>query len=309
MSWLTKATPNECLSCPTELELAIVPRTVDIGGFEVHRALPHQSRQMVGPFIFWDQMGPGEFAAGKGVDVRPHPHIGLSTLSYLFDGSMDHRDSLGSDIRIHPGDVNLMSAGKGIVHSERTGQDIRLSSSSLFGIQSWLAQPKNCEENPPEFKHIPKSEFPTFSDNGISGSLIMGDFEGIRSPIKAQWETLYLVMQLEKDTIVQVPDTVVERALFIVGGEIEVGGQAYGRRQMLVLRPGALTVKATEDTHLIVLGGAPMDSQRYIWWNLVSSSLDRLKQAADDWQQKKFPLIPGDDKEFIPLPDLPFPKP
>lgn len=308
MSRLTKATPEDCLSCPRELELAIVPRTVDIGGFEVHRALPHKSRQMVGPFIFWDQMGPGEFAAGKGVDVRPHPHIGLSTLTYLFDGSMDHKDSLGSDIRIHPEDVNLMSAGKGIVHSERTGQDVRRSTSRLFGIQSWLAQPKNCEENLPEFKHFPRSEFPTFADKGISGSLIMGDFHGMRSPIQAQWETLYVVMQLEKDTALQIPGTVEERALFIVSGEVEVGGQTHGQRQLLVLRPGSVTIKATADTQLILLGGAPMDGRRYIWWNLVSSSLDRLKQAADDWQQKKFPLIPDDDKEFIPLPDLSFPQ-
>lgn len=308
MSWLTQATPEDCLSCSTEFELAIAPRSVDIGGFEVHRALPHKSRQMVGPFIFWDQMGPGGFAAGKGVDVRPHPHIGLSTLTYLFDGSLDHKDSLGSDIRIKPGDVNLMSAGRGIVHSERTGLDVRENKSTLFGIQSWLAQPKNCEENLPEFKHFPKSEFPEFAAQGFSGSLIMGEFEGMRSPIQAQWETLYMVMQLKKDTILKIPDTVEERALFIVNGELETGGQQYGQRQMLILKPGDVTIKANTEMSLIVLGGAPMDGSRYIWWNFVSSSLDRLKQAAEDWQQKKFPLVPGDEKEFIPLPNLPFPK-
>ncbi len=308
MSWLTKETPEECLSCSQELELAIIPRSVDIGGFEVHRALPHKSRQMVGPFIFWDQMGPGEFAAGKGVDVRPHPHIGLSTLTYLFDGSMDHKDSLGSDIRIQPGDVNLMSAGRGIVHSERTGQDVRADKSTLFGIQSWLAQPKNCEENQPEFKHFAKAEFPAFAERGFSGSLIMGEFAGMSSPIQAQWETLYVVLQLEKNGVLQIPDTVEERALFIVNGDLEVGGQLYGQRQMLILRPGEVKIKANKETSLILLGGAPMDGRRYIWWNFVSSSLDRLKQAAEDWQQRKFPLVPSDEKEFIPLPALPFPR-
>lgn len=308
MSWLTKANPKECGLCPPEIGLAIIPRTVDIGGFEVHRALPHKSRQMVGPFIFWDQMGPGEFAAGKGVDVRPHPHIGLSTLTYLFEGNMDHKDSLGNDIRISSGDVNLMSAGRGIVHSERTGEDVRRSNSSLFGIQSWLAQPKNYEENPPEFEHFTKEQFPTFTDAGISGSLIMGEFAGTRSPIKPQWETLYVVLELEKNKILQLPKNVEERALFIVNGKLEIAGHIYGQRQMVVLRSGELSCRANEKAHLVLLGGAPMDGPRYIWWNFVSSSLDRLKQAADDWQQRKFPLVPGDDQEFIPLPDLPFPR-
>ena len=309
MSWLFGLVPGKCQECPTEMELIIVPRTVDIGGFEVHRALPFQEKCMVGPFIFWDQMGPGEFVTGRGVDVRPHPHIGLSTVTYLFDGNMDHKDSLGNDMRIMPGDVNLMSAGKGIVHSERTGQDIRQNPSRLFGIQSWLAQPEPLENSEPEFSHAGAAEIPKFANKELSGHLILGEFQGFQSPLKTQWETLYLELKMKKGASIEIPTTIEERAIFLVNGSIEIGGTKYHNHQMMVFCPGAqVHVKAIENVHLILLGGAAMDGPRYIWWNFVSSSVDRIKSAAADWANKKFAIVPGDEKEFIPLPDIPFPK-
>ncbi len=309
MSYLFEAIPEDCLECPTEMELIIVPRTVDIGGFKVHRALPFHEKRMVGPFIFWDQMGPGEFIAGRGVDVRPHPHIGLSTVTYLFDGTMDHKDSLGNDLRIKPGDVNLMSAGSGIVHSERTGQDLRQNPSRLFGIQSWLAQPKPLENSDPEFTHVGAEKIPTIETKELSGRLILGDFQGLQSPIQTQWETLYLELKMIKGASIVIPATTEERALFLVTGEFEIGGIKYNSRQMMVLRPGAeILVKGCDDVHLILLGGTVMDGPRYIWWNFVSSSVDRIKSAAEDWRNKKFAIVPGDEKECIPVPDLPFPK-
>jgi len=309
MSRLFEVVPEDCQDCPAEMELIIVPRTVDIGGFEVHRALPFHEKRMVGPFIFWDQMGPGEFVAGNGVDVRPHPHIGLSTVTYLFDGNMDHKDSLGNDMRIEPGDVNLMSAGRGIVHSERTGQDVRQNPSRLFGIQSWLAQPKTFENSDPEFTHIGAAKIPTIETKELSGRLILGEFQGAQSPIKTQWDTLYLELKMKKGASIVIPETTEERALFLVTGKVEIGGTNYPDRQMMVLRPGSdIRVKGCDDVHLILLGGAVMDGPRYIWWNFVSSSVEQIKSAAEDWRNKKFAIVPGDEKEFIPLPDLPFPK-
>ena len=308
MSWLCGSTPNDSRDCPAEMELIIVPRTVDIGGFEVHRALPSPEKQMVGPFIFWDQMGPGQFDRGHGVDVRPHPHIGLSTVTYLFEGSLDHKDSLGNDVRIVPGDVNLMTAGRGIVHSERTGQDIRRHPSRMSGIQSWLAQPKAFEENEPAFIHIQARKLPTFETELISGKLILGEFEGYTSPINLPWDTLYMEVKMRKGGKLQISGTIEERALYLVSGNIEIEARNYESRQMLVLCPGReILINAHEDLHLLLLGGAAMDGPRYIWWNFVSSSVERIKSAAEDWKNDKFEIVPGDEKEFIPLPNLPFP--
>ncbi len=291
------------------MELIIVPRTVDIGGFKVHRALPSKQRRMVGPFIFWDQMGPGEFDAGNGVDVRPHPHIGLSTVTYLFDGNLDHKDSLGNDIRIVPGDINLMSAGKGIVHSERTGLDVRKNPSRLHGIQSWLAQPQPRENSDPEFTHHTAAEIPAFETAELSGRLVLGTFQNYRSPVKTQWETIYLELKMKRGAAIEIPTTIEERALYLLNGTLDVMGTVFSKQQMLVLRPGAeIHLTASEDVHLIVLGGAAMDGARYIWWNFVSSSVDQIKAAADDWKNGRCKRVPGDDKEFIPLPDLPFPR-
>jgi len=291
-----------------EVELIIVPRTVDIGGFKVHRALPARGRRLVGPFIFWDQMGPGEFSAGRGVDVRPHPHIGLSTVTYLFKGSLDHKDSLGNDVRIVPGDVNLMHAGKGIVHSERSGPDVRLKPSSLFGIQSWLAQPQALEETAPSFSHFDADALPVVEEDGLSFRVILGHYESYRSPVATQWETLYIELSLSRGRSISVPPAVEERALFLVAGRLSINKTVCEPRQMIVLKPGTeVCVEAVEKAHFIFLGGAPLDGPRYIWWNFVSFSVERIKSAAEDWKQNRFAIVPGDEKEFIPLPDLPFP--
>ncbi len=285
------------------IEQVIVPRTHDIGGFEVRRALPFRDRRMVGPFIFWDQMGPGEFLTGQGVDVRPHPHIGLSTVTYLFEGSLDHKDSLGNDRRIVPGDINLMTAGAGIVHSERTGQDIRLNPSTLLGIQSWIAQPKEFENGAPDFLHVPKGELPVFEEGGITGRVLLGDFQGEKSPIKTQWDTLYVDICLEEGRVLTIPATTEERAVYAIAGKIEINHTVYDPEQMLILAPGdVVALKSLESTRLLVLGGAVMDGPRYIYWNFVSSSKERLEQAAEDWRESRFPKVPGDDQEFIPLP-------
>lgn len=304
MSWLPTADADTDLKCPDGVEMVILPRASDIGGFEVRRALPFRSKQMVGPFIFWDQMGPGEFLSGQGIDVRPHPHIGLTTVTYLLSGSIDHRDSLGNDLRIQAGDVNLMTAGAGIVHSERTGQDIRRRPSSLFGVQSWLAQPQTHEGGDPEFARAPQSDLPTFEEQGISGRLILGEFLGVYSPVTAQWPALYVDVCMKPGAKLGIPATTEERAIYTLTGHVEVGGVRFPPQQMLVLRPGDdVTIVAHDDVRLMVLGGAVMDGPRYIYWNFVSSSRERLTQAKEDWRNRRFPIIPSDAKEFVPLPD------
>ncbi|MBL0380720.1 MAG: pirin family protein [Desulfofustis sp. PB-SRB1] len=263
---------------------------------------------MVGPFIFWDQMGAGAFAAGHGVDVRPHPHIGLSTVTYLFEGTLDHKDSLGNGVRIVPGEVNLMSAGKGIVHSERTGADIRRQPSRLFGIQSWLAQPKDKELSEPAFFHVGWEQLPSFATTQVSGRVILGEFEGCVSPVPTQWETLYVELSLAAGAVALAPKMIEERALYLVSGTVTVSGATYESPRLLILRPGVeVTVTATVAAHLLLFGGAAMDSQRYIWWNFVASSVERIKEAADDWRHSRFALVAGDETEYIPLTDLPFP--
>lgn len=304
MSWLPTTEPDVDLNCPEAVEMVIIPRTSDIGNFEVMRALPFHKKRMVGPFIFWDQMGPGEFLTGQGVDVRPHPHIGLSTVTYLFDGTMDHKDSLGNDMRIKAGDVNLMTAGSGIVHSERTGQDIRNAPSKLYGIQSWLAQPKNHEEGAPAFHHTDKNDLPEFNHDGVHGKLILGNFQGLKSPVQTQWDTLYLDVVLEQGSQIKIPKDTEERAIYTIKGEIEIGGTTYPAEQMMVLAPNRdVIITAKIDAKIMVLGGAVMDGPRYIYWNFVSSSKERLEQAKQDWKEQRFPKVPKDDKEFIPLPE------
>lgn len=304
MSWMPGAEQDVNLDCPEAVEMVIIPRTNDIGGFEVYRALPFKNKRMVGPFIFWDQMGPGEFITGKGVDVRPHPHIGLSTVTYLFDGTMDHKDSLGSDMRIKPGDVNLMTAGQGIVHSERTGEDIRQNPSRLFGIQSWLAQPLEHEHGAPAFSHTGKDDLATFDADGVKGRVILGEYLGEKSPVKTQWDTQYVELFLDKGAKTLLPKTTEERAVYVLKGTVEIGGTAYQPQQMMVLNPGEdVTVSAKDDVHMMLLGGATMDGPRYIYWNFVASSKERLEEAKTDWKEGRFAKVPGDDKEFIPLPE------
>ena len=303
MSWLPGANTDSKEDGSDSVEMVIVPRTNDIGNFEVKRALPFRNKRMVGPFIFWDQMGPGEFLTGQGIDVRPHPHIGLSTVTYLFDGSMDHKDSLGNDIRIKPGDLNLMTAGSGIVHSERTGSDVREGPSNLYGIQSWVAQPEKDEAGSPAFEHVSKESLPVFDEQGVEGRVILGEFQGLQSPVKTQWDTLYVDVALDENAVLKIPKMTEERALYVLNGAIEIGGVQYKAQQMMVLNPGDdIVVKALEPLRLMILGGATMDSKRYIWWNFVASSKERLEQAKQDWRESRFAKVPGDESEFIPLP-------
>lgn len=284
------------------VETIIIPRAGDIGGFEVHRALPNRERQMVGPFIFWDQMGPGEFLTNKGVDVRPHPHIGLSTVTYLFSGSLDHKDSLGYDARILPGDVNVMTAGSGIVHSERTGLDIRQQPSNLFGIQSWLAMPANREEDAPSFNPTAKADLPEMEYDGMKARVIMGTLWGKTAPVKTYNDTLYLDVELEAGGTFELPTETEERGVYVLSGEIEIAGIVHQPNQLLVFRPNdQAVVKALSPVRMMVMGGEAMDGPRHIWWNFVSSDKGRIEQAKEDWKNGKFSNVAGDD-EFIPLP-------
>ncbi|MCB1477739.1 MAG: pirin family protein [Rhodobiaceae bacterium] len=285
------------------IETVIVPRARDLGGFSVRRALPSGKRQMVGPFIFFDQMGPAEFVLGEGIDVRPHPHIGLATLTYLFDGSIVHRDSLGTELTIDPGAVNLMTAGKGIVHSERTGQEARSNGAKLFGLQTWVALPKHAEEVDPAFQHVGKDDLPFIEEGGKSVRIIAGEMYGQRAPVPLAHETIYADVALAAGASLPVPATHEERAIYTVSGEIEIAGDSFGEAQLLVFRPGdEITVRAKSDARFVIVGGDPMDGPRYIWWNFVSSSKERIEQAKEDWRQARFDIVPG-DSEFIPLPE------
>ena len=285
------------------IETVIVPRARDLGGFEVRRALPSAQRQMVGPFIFFDIFGPVLMRAGQGQDVRPHPHIGLSTVTWLFDGTIFHRDSLGSEQVVAPGELNWMTAGKGIVHSERTPQNDRLRDREVFGIQSWVALPKTHEETAPSFEHVRPEDMPFLTDRGISARLVAGSLFGATSPVKTHSDLFYADVSLEAGRAVPLPPEHEERGAYIADGEVEIAGQAFAAGQLLVFRPGdAITIRARTKARLMLLGGEPMDGPRYIWWNFVSSSQERIEAAKEDWKSARFAIVPGDDKEFIPLP-------
>jgi redox-sensitive bicupin YhaK (pirin superfamily) len=295
--------PGDARSCDA-VEHIIVPRARDIGDFEVRRALPSAKRQMVGPFIFFDQMGPARMEQGHGIDVRPHPHIGLSTVTWLFEGQIFHRDSLGSSLPINPGAVNWMRAGKGIVHSERTGDDERAQSKSLFGIQSWVALPKDKEEDAPGFWHHGADELPVICDGGLNLRVIAGSMFGETSPVETASEMFYGEAVMQPDASMPLPAVHEERAIYVVSGEIRIAGDEFGAGQLLILRPGdAITIVATSLSRIMLLGGEPMDGPRHIWWNFVSSSKERIEQAKSEWTSGKFDIVPGDAEEFIPLPD------
>lgn len=296
-------TPGDARSCDA-IETVIVPRAHDLGGFEVRRALPSIGKKMVGPFIFFDQMGPAEFLIGGGIDVRPHPHIGLATVTYLFEGEVLHRDSLGSDLSIKPGELNLMSAGSGIVHSERTSQAAKALGPKLFGIQSWVALPETHEEDAPAFVHYPADQLPMVEDHGVSVRVIAGEVMGIKAPTQTAWPTLYADAVMAAGSSMPLDATYDERALYTVSGTIDIAGDAFAPGQLLVFKAGdAITIKASTDARFMILGGAPMDSKRYIWWNFVSSSRERIEQAKADWKERRFDSVPGDEEEFIPLPE------
>jgi len=286
------------------VEQLIVPRTVDLGGFQVHRALPSARSRMVGPFIFFDHFGPAVFKAGDGVDVRPHPHIGLATVTYLFDGEIVHRDSLGTALPIRPGAVNWMTAGRGIVHSERTAPDRRDGGEPLHGLQLWVALPVKDEEAAPAFAHTAAADIPELRHDGLELRVVAGALHGLRSPVATDWDTIFAEAHLRAGTVLPLDSAHEERAVYVIAGEIEIGGDRHGAERLLVLRPGdRVDVKAASDAHIIVVGGAAMDGPRHIWWNFVSSRKDRIEAAKADWKSGRFDLVPGDTAEFIPLPE------
>jgi hypothetical protein len=304
MSWQPSndPIPGDARSCDA-IEHIVVPRARDLGGFEVRRALPAAEKQMVGPFIFFDQMGPAEFLIGGGIDVRPHPHIGLATVTYLFEGEVFHRDSLGTSLAIRPGEVNLMTAGRGIVHSERETSEAKATTRRLFGIQAWAALPKSHEEGAPAFVHHGEAELPRIAGEGKRVRLVMGRAYGAQSPAAFPHESLFAEAVLAPGAVLPLDPDYDERAIYVASGEIDVAGDRFEAGRLLVFKPGdRISVLALSQARLVVLGGEPMDGPRHIWWNFVSSSRDRIAQAKADWQAGRFALVPGDEKEFIPLP-------
>ncbi len=294
--------PGDTHACDA-IEQVIVPRARDLGGFSVRRALPAAGRQMVGPFIFFDQMGPAEFLLGQGIDVRPHPHIGLATVTYLFDGEIMHRDSLGSLQPIRPGELNLMTAGRGIVHSERPPESDRRNGARLFGLQLWAALPASHEESAPRFVHHARSELPRIEGEGKRVSIIMGSLYGATSPAAFPHASFYAEAVLAPGAVLPLDPDYDERAIFIVSGEVDIAGDTFGAGRLLVFKPGdRISVMALSNARLALIGGEPMDGPRHIWWNFVSSSADRIRAAKADWKAGRFDAVAG-DPEVIPLPE------
>ncbi|MBK4216799.1 pirin family protein [Paracoccus caeni] len=292
------------------IETLIVPRSRDLGGFEVRRALPAPSRQMVGPFIFFDQMGPVEFLTGGGIDVRPHPHIGLATVTYLYNGAFHHRDSTGADQMVHPGEVNWMIAGNGVTHSERTTEEMRRKPFSAFGIQTWVALPDHAEDVDASFEHHGREALPLLEAEGKQVRLILGSAWGERAPVKTFTETFYADVVLAAGAKLPLPDEHEDRGVYVVEGSIDVAGTEFESGRMMVFRPGdRISLTAGErGARLMLLGGETMNGPRYISWNFVASSQERIDAAKEawrkgDWENGRFQLPPGDDAEFIPLPD------
>ena len=290
------------------IDLVLLPHTHDLGdGFEVRRALPSRQRRMVGPFVFLDQMGPHDFPPANGLDVRPHPHIGLATVTYLFDGEIVHRDSVGSVQAIQPGAVNWMTAGRGIVHSERTGPALRAAGSALFGLQCWVALPRRHEEAEPDFAHVPAGRLPMLEGEGASATVVAGSFFGQRAPTPTLSDLFYVDVRLQPGATLQMPAEYPEQALYVVQGRLDMGRDGmYDAGQLLVLKPHSPVVLRgmAGGTRVMLLGGEPMDGPRYLTWNFVSSSVERIEQAKQDWRAQRFPRVP-EETEFIPLPDLP----
>lgn len=287
------------------IETMIVASAKDIGGFEVRRALPTAKRRLVGPFIFFDRMGPAVLRSDQALDVRPHPHIGLSTVTYLFDGEVRHRDSLGTAMVIKPGDVNLMTAGRGIVHSERSPEETRGRPQPLSGLQTWLALPDDKEEMAPDFSHTLVSQLPEIDQEGIEARVVIGRFDGHVSPVGVFSDTLYVDVRLAAGAAFPLRAEWEERAIYILEGSVDIAGDVFGPDVLLAFRPGdEITVRAYErNAHFMVFGGASLGSPRHIWWNFVSSSKERIEQAKEEWRSRRFDIVPGDETEFIPLPE------
>jgi redox-sensitive bicupin YhaK (pirin superfamily) len=305
MSFFPGNDPNigDAFACDA-VELMIVPNARDIDGFQVRRALPTAKRRLVGPFIFFDRMGPALLRAGQALDVRPHPHIGLSTVTYLFDGRIRHRDSLGTEMVIAPGDVNLMTAGRGIVHSERTPEELRGAPMSVSGLQTWLALPDAKEEIAPVFENTAAASLPEFDAGGVTGRIVIGAFDGLKSPVNAYSDTLYADIRLDPGASVKIPAEAEERAIYTLDGDVVISGDVFPAERLLVFKPGdEIVVSSGSGAHFMLVGGASLGSKRYIWWNFVSSSKERIEQAKQEWKTGRFDIVPGDDKEFIPLPE------
>ena len=277
-------------------------RPRDLGGFGVRRLLPAAGRRTIGPFIFFDHMGPATFAQGAGVDVRPHPHIGLATVTYLFEGELMHRDSLGTAQIIRPGDVNWMVAGRGIAHSERTPPADRAHGSRLHGIQTWVALPRAEEERAPSFAHHPSRNLPEIRGEGCVLRLIAGDGWGARSPVAVSSPTLYAAAELEAGAVLELPESTPERGVYVADGAIEIEGRRHEEGELVEFAPGPAACRAHTRSQLIIAGGDPLDGPRHIWWNFVSSSEARIEQAKQDWREQRFAPVPG-DPERIPLPE------
>jgi redox-sensitive bicupin YhaK (pirin superfamily) len=291
---------------PDAIETVIVPRVRDLGGFDVRRALPSRTRQMVGPFVFFDQMGPAEFRVGQGIDVRPHPHINLATVTYLFAGEIIHRDSLGTMQPIRPGAVNWMTAGRGIVHSERTSPELKARGSRLLGLQTWVALPAAYEETEPSFTHYSEAELPVLYAEGKHIRLVVGEAWGQRSPVKTFCNMIYADVALDPGAALPLEKAHEERAVYVVSGAVSILGDLFPSGQLVVLRPDEpITVRNAETgaARIAIIGGETMDGPRYLWWNFVSSRTERIEQAKTDWKAGRFATVPGDAEEFIPLPD------
>ena len=288
------------------IELTLLPATHDIGGFKVHRTLPHRERTMVGPFLFFDQMGPAHLPPGQGIDVRPHPHINLATVTYLFEGAMGHRDSLGTAITIQPGAVNLMTAGSGIVHSERSPADVRPGGPALSGIQTWLALPDGREEIDPAFEHVAADDLPVISDGGVSARVILGNLWGRAAPTTTYAGTIYADIVLRPNTSVPIDAEADERAIYLVEGDATLEGVPLEPQRLYVLRPGiAATLRSSGGARAMLAGGDAFATPRHVWWNFVSSSRERIQEAKRAWMAREFPVVPGDEIEWIPIPGQP----
>lgn len=291
-----------------QVELVILPPSRDLGdGFTVRRALPQPQRRMVGPFVFFDQFGPLTFRDDQALDVRPHPHIGLATITYLLEGEILHRDSLGSVQPIRPGEVNWMTAGRGIVHSERTPGDARHGGSRLSGLQLWVALPAAQEEAAPTFVHHAADAIPGFDGAGVRGRVIVGAMEGLTSPVETASPMLYAEIALDEGAVYRLPADQIERAFYLIDGAVRVDGAAFGPSELVVLKPHAeIVVVAERATRLVMVAGEPFPEPRLVYWNFVSSRADRIEQAKADWRAGRFDQVPQED-EFIPLPDEPPP--
>ena len=304
MSWQSAEEP-EVKAPPAcrALQSVIVPRPHDLGGFEVRRVLPVVERRSVGPFVFFDQMGPAELAPGWGIDVRPHPHIGLATVTYLFAGTIVHRDSLGTVQSIEPGAVNWMTAGRGIVHSERSDSELRKQRQGLYGIQIWVALPKRHEETEPDFAHYPAESLPLIEDEGKTIRVIAGFCFGKRSPVKTFSSLFYADAFLQPESSIVLGNESDERAVYLLEGTVEIAGQTFEPGRLLVFTSGdQIAVKACSSARLLFFGGEPLDAPRHVWWNFVSSSRERIEEAKAAWKDRRFAPVAGDG-EFIPLPE------